>query len=279
MSSTQQEKEIIECPICYDEIDVLKNCVTTECGHQFHCKCLMQNSATNGFSCPMCRSVMATEPELSEADEYEEDEDEYEDRTYVEHYGEWYDDEDLRWCQYGDEYRTISDAVRYGNNYATEEWLEDNCNWSNYEDEWLLKSESTYCKFHDDEISDDNIIQVYESADFKTFEDSIEYQDYDDYEDSDRSEQEIGNSVIDYKKNGQTIYYDEPENDDLFVFVQMENGVRQYKHKKWDEKNLYEKDGTWMYSEDQKDHDEKIGQLRLFDSKIHGLKKIKKYNE
>jgi hypothetical protein len=71
------EEEIIanECPICYDEIDILINCVTTECGHRFHCKCLMQNSATNGFSCPMCRAIMATEPELSdsEADDFEED--------------------------------------------------------------------------------------------------------------------------------------------------------------------------------------------------------------
>jgi hypothetical protein len=68
------EKEIIECPICYDEIDVLKNCVTTECGHRFHCNCLMKNSATNGFSCPMCRSIMAEEPEDSDSEgEYEEE--------------------------------------------------------------------------------------------------------------------------------------------------------------------------------------------------------------
>lgn len=65
------EKQIAECPICYDEIDELKNCVTTECGHQFHCNCLMKNSATNGFSCPMCRSVMAEEPQDSD-DEDEE---------------------------------------------------------------------------------------------------------------------------------------------------------------------------------------------------------------
>jgi hypothetical protein len=70
----------IECPICYDDIDVLKNCVTTECGHKFHCNCLMKNSAQNGFSCPMCRSVMAEEPEdsddeeLSEYEDFEEDE-------------------------------------------------------------------------------------------------------------------------------------------------------------------------------------------------------------
>jgi hypothetical protein len=81
MSSLQSSNQIVECPICYDEIDVLKNCVTTECGHQFHCKCLMQNSAQNGFSCPMCRSIMAEEPdsddedeELSEYEDYEEDE-------------------------------------------------------------------------------------------------------------------------------------------------------------------------------------------------------------
>ena len=79
MSSNEQT--IIECPICYDEIDVLKNCVTTECGHQFHCNCLMKNSAQNGFSCPMCRSIMAEKPEsddedeeLSEYEDYEEDE-------------------------------------------------------------------------------------------------------------------------------------------------------------------------------------------------------------
>ena len=30
-----------ECPICYEEIENNKNCVTTECGHNFHCSCLI----------------------------------------------------------------------------------------------------------------------------------------------------------------------------------------------------------------------------------------------
>ena len=38
IDENEGNKEIIECPICYDEIDPQKNCVTTECGHQFHCK-------------------------------------------------------------------------------------------------------------------------------------------------------------------------------------------------------------------------------------------------
>ena len=51
--------EQLECPICFDSIETTTNCVTTECGHKFHCSCLMKNTATNGFGCPMCRQVMA----------------------------------------------------------------------------------------------------------------------------------------------------------------------------------------------------------------------------
>jgi hypothetical protein len=76
IENTEVEVEVVECPICYEEINQLKNCVTTECGHQFHCSCLMQNSAINGFACPMCRSTMATEDEEEEEGEYEEDEEE-----------------------------------------------------------------------------------------------------------------------------------------------------------------------------------------------------------
>ena len=87
MSFQNQEVEIIvlECPICYDDIDEKKNCVTTECGHTFHCSCLMKNSAVNGFGCPMCRSVMAEEPANDDDDEedsyYEYEEDQFDDNA------------------------------------------------------------------------------------------------------------------------------------------------------------------------------------------------------
>jgi hypothetical protein len=83
MSSEQIEQikqieqiEQIECPICYDQIENDKNCVTTDCGHKFHCSCLMKNSAVNGFSCPMCRQIMADQ---EEDEEDEDDESEYDD--------------------------------------------------------------------------------------------------------------------------------------------------------------------------------------------------------
>ena len=76
--------EVIECPICLLEIEGNNNKVTTECGHTFHCKCLMTNVAHNGFACPYCRSVMIDDVYDSEDDEdedenREDDEDEDED--------------------------------------------------------------------------------------------------------------------------------------------------------------------------------------------------------
>ena len=57
-----------ECPICMDDIDGLSNRVTTECGHTFHCSCLMRNTAHNGFGCPYCRTTMAEIPDDSDDD-------------------------------------------------------------------------------------------------------------------------------------------------------------------------------------------------------------------
>lgn len=73
----------LECPICMDTIEGLCNRVVTECGHAFHCSCLMQNTAHNGFGCPYCRTKMAEEPE--EEDD-EEDYDSIEDGTVFDEY-------------------------------------------------------------------------------------------------------------------------------------------------------------------------------------------------
>jgi len=73
-------QETIECPICMDPIDGNKNSVVTECGHKFHCSCLMKNSCHNGFDCPMCRFAMV---EDMEDDEEEEDDHEDDDGSYA----------------------------------------------------------------------------------------------------------------------------------------------------------------------------------------------------
>ena len=49
------------CPICLDDIILAeyKNLVITECGHTFHCSCLMTNIVHNDLICPCCRAEMA----------------------------------------------------------------------------------------------------------------------------------------------------------------------------------------------------------------------------
>ena len=70
------EIQIDECPICLEEIVGLKNRVTTDCGHTFHCRCLLNNAAHNGFGCPFCRAELADEVQDSDDDEDEYDSDE-----------------------------------------------------------------------------------------------------------------------------------------------------------------------------------------------------------
>lgn len=61
--------DIVECPICMDQIEGERNKVITECGHCFHTSCLMKNVAHNGFGCPYCRDAMAQEPNDNNTDE------------------------------------------------------------------------------------------------------------------------------------------------------------------------------------------------------------------
>jgi hypothetical protein len=79
--------ECTECPICMVEIIGSTNRVTTECGHEFHTKCLLSNVAYNGFGCPYCRSEMVEESVANhlhedEEDEEDEDDDDEEDDEY-----------------------------------------------------------------------------------------------------------------------------------------------------------------------------------------------------
>ena len=67
------EIDIIECPICMDQIEEEKNRVTTECGHCFHASCLMTNVAHNGFGCPYCRTAMTEEVASVNSDEEYDD--------------------------------------------------------------------------------------------------------------------------------------------------------------------------------------------------------------
>ena len=65
--------ELNECPICMDVIGT-KNCVTTDCGHQFHANCMFTNIDRNGFKCPCCRAQMIQEDDETDTPTYSDDE-------------------------------------------------------------------------------------------------------------------------------------------------------------------------------------------------------------
>lgn len=70
----------MECSICFECMNPVTNFVITECGHNFHTNCLMENISHNGFACPCCRSLMTKdkEEESNDVDEDNEDDiDEY----------------------------------------------------------------------------------------------------------------------------------------------------------------------------------------------------------
>lgn len=75
----QQQQQVYgqqahECSICLEMIEGPKNSIVPECGHTFHCSCLMKNVVHNGFGCPLCRFVMAET--VDEDDDDDEDIDE-----------------------------------------------------------------------------------------------------------------------------------------------------------------------------------------------------------
>ena len=68
------------CAICLETIeDLTVNCLTTECRHHFHTKCMMNAMAhSQNFVCPCCRGAMADELEYSdESDSDDDDDDDY----------------------------------------------------------------------------------------------------------------------------------------------------------------------------------------------------------
>ena len=126
MAQTQEQvkiqianQEVIECAICMDVIEGNRNIVTTECGHTFHCKCMMMNVAHNGFACPLCRAEMVDMPEEEEEDEdaparYDDSSDDGYDSDEEASRAEDYDGE----SDYGDD---LEDIINYHKNAIQEE--------------------------------------------------------------------------------------------------------------------------------------------------------------
>jgi uncharacterized protein YbaR (Trm112 family) len=66
----EEEVESDECAICLNTIDKSTNFSITDCGHRFHCSCLIKASIKKR-QCPMCRADLLKEEENEEERERE----------------------------------------------------------------------------------------------------------------------------------------------------------------------------------------------------------------
>ena len=111
------------CSICLKPVQDSTNIIVTECGHTFHCLCLMTNVLYNGFECPYCQTKMADQV----SNEDDEDEDDDEGFTPIYHFRRFLDaDEEEQWgtesdsCdEFGSGYGAVEDSDD-GDDYDTE---------------------------------------------------------------------------------------------------------------------------------------------------------------
>jgi hypothetical protein len=189
----------------------------------------------------------------------------YEGRSgiYVDYYGERIDEDDLVWCELGDDWRYPDDAVyieREGE-YATQRYADDHFTWSDYEDDYIDNDDSVWSKYHDSEIVESDSVEVYEAG-------ASDTENIDEVEESDldpRSQSEIGSSIIEYQsRDGNEYFFDDADEDN---FVEVTSLRRQYQvmaHKVWDADRIFTHNGN-KYLDDagSEKKDKLIGQKRI----------------
>jgi hypothetical protein len=195
---------------------------------------------------------------------------EFEDMTgiYVEYYARSYPEDDLTWCELGGEYRLNNEAIyieQYGES-ATQEYIDQNMVYSEYEENYIDNYDSVYSNYHEDYLSSENAIEVYKSG--TAYVESVD--ELEDSETDARSDNEINDSCFEYswtddENTTHDVYFD---NDDKKYFVKAESlitGDNQYLHKIWDKGKFFKYKGKIYINDDQAKKDKMLGQKRIWD--------------
>jgi len=192
---------------------------------------------------------------------YEEND---ESRIYVEHYDESFDEDELTYCQLGDEYRKNDDAhyVESSDQYATQEYVDDNMVWSEYSNDLIDRDDAIYSDHHSDYIRVGDSIELSEGADEPNMDDVREIDDIRHDDDVESGE------VIMYKdKDGVTYFFSNDDYGKYFTEVPLGEDAwnKGWKHKVWDKDKLFKHDGVWYYEYNSDMKDKIIGQTRIWD--------------
>jgi hypothetical protein len=185
---------------------------------------------------------------------------------YVDFYGESIDEDDLTYCELGDDWRYPDDAIwiESEGKYATERYADDHYCYSDIEDEYIDNDEATYSEYHSTYIRYENSVNVLKkgASDVESF-DKVDTSDVDP-----RSDNEIGSSCFEYEykdgKYDETIYFDEDDEDNFEIVHSLKNGYDIHVHKVWDADRTFGYKGRMYFNDDtQEKMDELIGQKRI----------------
>ena len=190
--------------------------------------------------------------------EYEEH-----DGIYVEFYGENYPEEDLIFCELGTEYRLPDDAFLIDSlqEYATQEYIDDNLVWSDYENEYIDRETATFSDYYDDWIMDDNIVDVFKAGEAK----HENIKDVEEDEIEPRMINDKDDNFFTYNSNYLgTVYFDEKDLKYFDTVFSLKSDNNVYAHKNWDKDKIFKYDNKLYLNDDQEAKDKLIGQKRIW---------------
>lgn len=181
---------------------------------------------------------------------------------YVDYYGERINEDDLVYCELGDDWRYPDDAVwiESEQEYATQDYADSNYDYSNLLDEYIDSDESTYSDYHDSYIYREDSVEVLKpgAADVDDISELSTKTDP-------RQDSELGRSVIEYiSRDGESYYFDEDDSEYFEEVHSLKHGYEMMAHKIWDADRIFTYNGQ-KYLDDagSEKKDKLVGQSRI----------------
>lgn len=165
---------------------------------------------------------------------------------FVDHYGRYIDEDDLIYCERGDDWRLPDDAyfVEGVQEYATDTYFVEN-NMFEYDEENFFEEDGTYSDYLDKTIPTEYTIEVYRSSDYKSMQEVLDNEDAAIYD-----QNTYNQTLISYYDNisNESYLFDEYYCGDDFIDVKtsdMKESETISMHKKWDKDRFFKWKGEY----------------------------------
>jgi len=196
---------------------------------------------------------------------YDEDGDENENGIFVEFYDQRYSEEELTWCEYGHDWRLSHDATYLHdvNEYATEDYVENNMTYSSIEREYIFNDDAIYSEFHKDDIRIDTAIAVCKKY-------SSENESPDDIDRDEAKDDYVIDSadyyIPYYTREGRRLnFLIDLDGENFYEAYSLKKNEKVYYHIEWDKDRIFTYNDRLYLNDDQVKYDKLVGQKRIWD--------------